>query len=90
VYEDLEPYPFVERPVAKSSSSVMKASDCQSCWRKLDGKALAQSFLGIAVPANGTPASNVILGPGRVEAEELVKGGRTVGETSGMSVTALR
>jgi len=41
-YENLEPYPFVERPAAKSTTSVMKASVCQRCGCRLDGKSLAR------------------------------------------------
>lgn len=37
-YKDLEPYPFVIRPVAKSSTSVMQATVCQKCGHKFDGK----------------------------------------------------
>jgi hypothetical protein len=36
-YEDLKPYPFVEKPAAKSSTSVMKASVCQR-WRLQAGR----------------------------------------------------
>ncbi len=42
MYENLEPYNFIERPVAKSSTSVMKATVCQRCGCKLDGKTLVR------------------------------------------------
>ena len=33
-----DPYQFPNNPVAKSSTSVLQASVCQSCGCKLDGK----------------------------------------------------
>lgn len=42
MYEDLEPYPFNIKPAAKSSTSVLKASVCQRCGCKLDGKPLTK------------------------------------------------
>jgi hypothetical protein len=36
------PYPFNVKPAAKSSTSVLKASVCQRCGCKLDGKALTR------------------------------------------------
>lgn len=36
--ESLKPYPFKLKPSAKSSTSVMRASVCQKCGCKLDGK----------------------------------------------------
>lgn len=33
-----KPYVFVEKPVAKSSTSVMQATVCQKCGHKFDGK----------------------------------------------------
>lgn len=31
-------YKFVEKPVAKSSTSVMQANVCQTCGHKMDGR----------------------------------------------------
>src|SRR6266576_2873201 len=39
--EDL-PYQFTERPVAKSSTSTLKAPGCQRCGCRLDGKPLTR------------------------------------------------
>lgn len=44
-YQDLPPYPFNEKPAAKSSTSVMQASVCQKCGCKLDGKAFKKGCL---------------------------------------------
>jgi len=35
-----KPYPFPNRPPARSSTSVLQASVCQRCGCKLDGKPL--------------------------------------------------
>lgn len=37
------PYPFILKPAAKSSSTVMVASVCQSCGCKLDGRSLKKA-----------------------------------------------
>lgn len=43
----MKPFPFKEKPPAKSSTSVLKASVCQVCGHPFDGKSAkegSQSF----------------------------------------------
>lgn len=37
-WPDQQPFPFIEKPAAKSSTMTLVASVCQLCGHKLDGK----------------------------------------------------